>query len=326
VLFRSVESLPCCPYAGRNNQLIGRSLLLCISPVVSGTMMENKPSLLDKSDRDGCIVVVAKCPLPGISKTRLAPLLGNAGAAALAKAMLSDVLVSLSQLKVPKILLYAPGTVEGCAHMTAILQELRLFKGWKLIPMEDGDATTGTLTSSDLGSKLAHALLEARAFSGTGGVVFLGMDSPQVPLDEIEHALYQAAHHNAALLCPAHDGGYGMLCVPRCASPNVFQGVKWSHPLTAVSQLKALTDAGVRVVLGRLMYDVDEASDVFLLANRLVHPTQLPSPTDRLQQSSSGKAERTGECDYTWDALVALGVIVADNEGQHYTININLSR
>lgn len=45
----------------------------------------------------GAVVVFAKCPIAGASKTRLAPLLGPEGAALLAKAMLSDILVSLSQ-------------------------------------------------------------------------------------------------------------------------------------------------------------------------------------------------------------------------------------
>jgi len=41
------------------------------------------------------IVVLAKCPIPGKSKTRLIPLLGEEGSAALAQAMLSDVLLTL---------------------------------------------------------------------------------------------------------------------------------------------------------------------------------------------------------------------------------------
>ena len=44
----------------------------------------------------GAIVVVAKCPSPGTSKTRLAGLLGNDGSAELAKAMLCDVLMTIS--------------------------------------------------------------------------------------------------------------------------------------------------------------------------------------------------------------------------------------
>ena len=45
----------------------------------------------------GAIVVVAKCPIPGKSKTRLIPLLQEEGSCALAKAMLCDVLSTLSK-------------------------------------------------------------------------------------------------------------------------------------------------------------------------------------------------------------------------------------
>lgn len=44
---------------------------------------------------DGTIVVVAKCPMKGKSKTRLVPLLGEQGSVDLALAMLSDVLLTL---------------------------------------------------------------------------------------------------------------------------------------------------------------------------------------------------------------------------------------
>ena len=43
---------------------------------------------------EGTIVVVAKCPTPGKSKTRLIPILGDA-AAILAKSMLSDVIKTI---------------------------------------------------------------------------------------------------------------------------------------------------------------------------------------------------------------------------------------
>lgn len=44
---------------------------------------------------NGSIVVFAKCPIPGKSKTRLIPLLGEEGSVQLAKGMLSDVLKSI---------------------------------------------------------------------------------------------------------------------------------------------------------------------------------------------------------------------------------------
>ena len=52
------------------------------------------------------IVVIAKCPIPGTSKTRLAKgdaSIGATGAATLARAMLSDVLMTLSKCVSPLV-------------------------------------------------------------------------------------------------------------------------------------------------------------------------------------------------------------------------------
>ena len=57
----------------------------------------------------GAIVVVAKCPIPNKSKTRLIPMLGIEGATKLAKAMLCDVLVTIS--KCVSTTMYLVGTV-----------------------------------------------------------------------------------------------------------------------------------------------------------------------------------------------------------------------
>jgi hypothetical protein len=49
----------------------------------------------DRRSVEGSIVVVAKCPIPGKSKTRLIPLLGKEGSVRLARSMLSDVLKTI---------------------------------------------------------------------------------------------------------------------------------------------------------------------------------------------------------------------------------------
>lgn len=206
--------------------------------------------------------------------------------------------------------------------MTHILNELKI--AWRILASDDDDDTSTTpatwlllpmqskvdLQSSDLGDLLEHALERAREqiriilgihkqrtrklLDGNGSVVFLGMDSPVLPLDDIVTGLgiipsataSSDDGHDAvstsccvcssteALLCPADDGGYGMLSVPAIADAHeTFQGVHWSHPLTAVSQIKALTDqlgvlSSVRV--GTLMHDIDEPEDVTKLCQRLL--------------------------------------------------------
>jgi hypothetical protein len=115
----------------------------------------------------------------------------------------------------------------------------------------------------------------------SGPVIFLGMDAPELPLDEISTSidLGQSTREKGdedtpnqlgqAYLNPAGDGGYGMLCVPSHAPSSIFEGVRWSCPLTAISQLKALSDKRINVTIGSLMRDVDNAEDLMNLAIRL---------------------------------------------------------
>ncbi|KAL7581515.1 hypothetical protein ACA910_022084 [Epithemia clementina (nom. ined.)] len=289
----------------------------------------------------GTVVVVAKCPVPGQSKTRLAPLLGDRGAANLAKAMLCDVILALSLAmqnpiefeNVERILVYAPLT--GEATMKGILEELQVESQWTLIPMLEYQGQNN-LQSSDLGHKLTHALIQIRQRKNgcEGPVIFLGMDAPEIPLDEIATALTNPQN---ALLCPALDGGYGMLSVPaHVHAQHVFlplsaggEGGRWSTSLTAVAQIKALTDANVRVRLGRLMQDMDEKQDVQDLCQRLVSQSSTSSsstdqatpdhcsdkaflleeehPQDCLLKPSSGGQKLTSRCSYTRRALEDLG-------------------
>eukprot|EP00934_Nitzschia_sp_Nitz4_P008001 Nitzschia sp. Nitz4//scaffold138_size62050//45665//46477//NITZ4_006394-RA/size62050-exonerate_est2genome-gene-0.35-mRNA-1//1//CDS//3329535785//7991//frame0 len=221
----------------------------------------------------GTILVVSKCPLPGSSKTRLIPLLGAEGAAALAKAMLSDVLLTLQHCEefqtVHKVLLFAPGTREGQIHMCHILEELTIpyhvsedhelnvnhttapfprdTRTWTLLPLRPGTSSAGEssrekLKSSDLGDLLQQALEDVQnrmeatkrqqysdnnsndhggdggetsaggdALDEDGSIVFLGMDSPILPLDDIATGLstrVSDSMERTAILCPAEDGGY----------------------------------------------------------------------------------------------------------------------
>ena len=185
---------------------------------------------------------------------------------------------------VPKILFYAPPTNEGRDIMTKLLEskELKLSlspegaDGWNLEPLL---SSSSSLTSSDLGDMLQNALERTRQSycscynedddpskkqpPSPSSVIFLGMDSPRLPLADIQYALQNPS---TAVLCPADDGGYGMLSIPSSiASQNAFSNVLWSHPLTAVSQLKALTDAAdgmTSIQIGSLMQDIDTPGDL----------------------------------------------------------------
>jgi len=270
-----------------------------------------------KSTLGGAIVVVAKCPSPGKSKTRLVPLLGEQGSATLAKAMLCDVLVALVQHfpQTLKILYYAPGTEEGRNYMQQqILQRELDIKSEDIIHLVPMPAATN-LQNSDLGYLLQYALGEAKNLlsSKNGPIVFLGMDSPEIPLEEITKALQRP--DSEATLCPSQDGGYGMICVPQKCPVEVFDNILWSHPLTALAQIKALTDQNIIVRMGRIMHDMDEPEDVQLLIQQFRRQQEEESGLPNfkiLGKSSIGSpvlVEKNGDCVHTKKAMKDLGLL-----------------
>ena len=78
-------------------------------------------------------------------------------------------------------------------------------------------------------------------------------------------------------ICPASDGGYTLLALPDGADEVAcFDGVKWSSDDTCLSQLAALSRAGLLCTIGRTHADVDEFDDLSqshkALAERLTQP------------------------------------------------------
>ena len=111
------------------------------------------------STRDDIIILVAKLPTKGVSKTRLYPAIGVENAFKLAEAMLCDVLTSFScfDLQHGKFL-YVPGiqVVESRDFLTynPYLRKSVTFSNWQILSMKENIS----LHSVDLGSHLRHAL------------------------------------------------------------------------------------------------------------------------------------------------------------------------
>lgn len=104
---------------------------------------------------DSTLILVTKFPTKGVSKTRLYPAIGEDNAFLLAKAMLNDLLSTFSYIPARKIL-YVPHKSQ--LEATEFCKEVHSLRGrWSIEPMPIGDEPD-SLTSSDLGSLLSHAL------------------------------------------------------------------------------------------------------------------------------------------------------------------------
>jgi len=195
------------------------------------------------------IGLMCKPPIAGVSKTRLAAVLGAERAAALAAAFLADSAALARQLATREHAaltgFYTPP--DAGEAMAALLP------GWVLAPQGEGD----------LGARMGHAVAHIFA-AGAGRALLLGTDAPTLAPALLE-LLLGALHAGADAACiPALDGGYCAIAFAR-SLPALLSDMPWSTPaLLAATQARA-TAQGLRLDVLQAWHDVDEAADLDLL-------------------------------------------------------------
>ena len=191
------------------------------------------------------VCVFAKPPRPGRAKTRLIPLLGEAGAALLADALLRDTLDSLTGLNWATPVL---ATTEECPELSS-----GSFPVWL-----QGDG--------DLGKKLERIL--QRALERGEAAVAIGADSPGLPPALLEKTR-ELLEENDVVLGPCTDGGFYLLAVTSCRS-GILDGIPWSEATTFERTLAKLKAQGLSVAVLDTWFDIDRPEDVNNLADLLI--------------------------------------------------------
>ena len=206
------------------------------------------------------VILVAKHPTKGKSKTRLAKCVGDEMALKFANAMLDDTIERLGEGEGERVLYYAPASEEKAFEERC--ERLNLSKKWSLMPMPP----TQDLKSKSLTDLLKHALIKVRRGRTKENVAcFCGMDSPTLSLKTILNSA-RIAENGKAHIVPANDGGYVLLSLPSKISPSVFENVVWSSDTTTQSQCDQIRRLGVDVETSNNVHlDIDEAHDLALL-------------------------------------------------------------
>jgi glycosyltransferase A (GT-A) superfamily protein (DUF2064 family) len=193
------------------------------------------------------LLVLAKAPRPGYSKTRLAPLFGERGAAVLAAAALADTLDAVAAAPAARRVLVLDGVLAGAGPLA-----VRLPRGVEVAAQTGG----------------SHAARIAAAFElADGPALLVGMDTPQVtPADLTLDGLGDGGAE--AALGPAEDGGWWAMLLPRPRQQArlVLGGVPMSTARTGELQHRALEAAGLRVRPLPRLRDVDEPADALAVA------------------------------------------------------------
>jgi rSAM/selenodomain-associated transferase 1 len=229
------------------------------------------------------LVLFAKAPVAGASKTRLAKERGDKDAVILSAGFLLDTAAVCATWRSEKIAvdqnrrvaIYAAPDVDD-----PILVEAARRAGARL------EVQRG----ADLGARLRHAF-DAEYERGARVVCAVGADSPTLPIQLLDEA-FRALLWERVVLGPTFDGGYWLVGAQRPA-PDIFSDVPWSTAAVLPHTVNKLRAAGVEPHILPFWYDVDEAADL----ERLVwHARSL-------------RARAAGAVPSTWHALEQIGLV-----------------
>lgn len=188
------------------------------------------------------LLVIAKAPVAGRSKTRLCPPCTPAQAAELAEAALRDTLAAVA-------------ATPGARRRILVI---------------DGEPGAWLPSGFEIVAQRGEGLAErlAHAFAACGGPALLvGMDTPQLTptlLGAGVHALHDGA---ASVLGLAADGGYWAIGL-RNPDAAVFDGVPMSATRTGAVQRARLHALGLSPVALPVLRDVDRIADALAVARQ----------------------------------------------------------
>jgi uncharacterized protein len=191
------------------------------------------------------VLVVAKAPVPGGTKTRLAAKVGDRVAADIAAAALLDTLDAVAAASVAGRVVALTGELDAAANAAEIRQRLESF-------------TVITQRGDGFADRLANAHIDA---ADGYPVLQIGMDTPQVTAELLADCARPLCEM-PAVLGLATDGGWWALGVRTPATAECLRSVPMSQPDTGALTLKALRSNGIEVTLVPELADFDVVEDV----------------------------------------------------------------
>jgi rSAM/selenodomain-associated transferase 1 len=200
--------------------------------------------------------VMAKAPIVGQVKTRLAPPLTAAEAAEISGCFIRDIadniIAASRSAPIHPHVAYAPPGSEPVFRT--------------LLP-----ETVGLLPSlrSGLGHSLPDAVRDLLA-AGYGLVCLVNSDSPNLPTAYlVEAAMALSAPGDRVVLGPAEDGGYYCIGLKQ-PHPRLFEEIAWSTPQVFAQTCERAREIGLAVTVLPQWYDVDDAALLRRLAGALL--------------------------------------------------------
>ncbi len=208
------------------------------------------------------LLVMAKAPQPGRTKTRLEPLLGPEGCARLQAALIGR----------------AASLAARAATGGAFLAYTPAAAGQTMRRLVPAGTTTFPQRGDHLGDRLTAATATVMALR-PGPLVIIGTDCPVLGPGHVRAAATQLGDGCDVSYGPAYDGGYYLVALAAPA-PQLFDlpVSAWGGPEVLEQSLAAATAAGLTVGMLDPERDLDTATD----AAAAVTDPRLPGNIARL--------------------------------------------
>lgn len=198
------------------------------------------------------LIVVAKQPTPGATKTRLSPPLSQEQAASLYECFLLDTLDLIRK-------------VQGIQPAIAYLPEKASDYFAGLAPDFDLLLQSGR----DLGERLDNALSHYLN-AGYCNAVIMDSDSPTLPASCLSAAFARLNGGSDVVIGPCEDGGYYLIGMKK-PHPRLLREVRMSTPQVTADTLAVAVEEGLQVGLLPTWYDVDNFISLQRLYAELSH-------------------------------------------------------
>lgn len=189
------------------------------------------------------VLIFARAPVAGRVKTRLIPLLGDHGAAALYRSLIEHALTVAQESGVGPLELWCTPDTDD-----------QFFAACR----ERYKVTLHRQPEGDLGARMLNAF--EVALTGSRHALLMGSDCPSLTAADLREAAGALADEHDAVFCPAEDGGYVLLGLSQ-AMPALFDAMTWGTATVMEETRQRLRNLGWRWYELGMRWDVDRPAD-----------------------------------------------------------------
>lgn len=186
------------------------------------------------------IAIMAKAPIPGLTKTRLIPSIGAHAAAVLQERLTASAVETAIEADIGRVTLW-------CAPDPTHRSFCELFTRHKITLKRQPDG--------DLGTRMLAAMADSER-----PTLVIGADCPALTPAHLRDAAAALSEADVVLI-PAEDGGY-VLIGGRTAQPQLFSGIAWSTSTVLHETRAGISALGLTAAELPPLWDLDTEADL----------------------------------------------------------------